>query len=142
MAKSAEAVKCTQQDCDWIAKSQTHGKQELGRHLKFVHGIAGRSYSAKSSRKKLSISKEMNNIIEHGSIEEAQEVLQKRAKWREKKQKSRGIAKGAYSNGEAIALITVGKIIAYCEAEAEKSHISKDAFTARCAELFFASQVR
>jgi hypothetical protein len=43
---------------------------------------------------------------------------------------------------DTLALITVGRITYLTEEVASKYGVSKDAFTKRCAELFYASQVR
>jgi hypothetical protein len=125
------SLHCDVEGCTFKTKAGFFAAQELGRHKKFVHGIVGATAAKKKSQLPTPIP------IAHTENPEPS-VGKKRGPYNKSKS---NIAKGASSNGEAIALITTGKIISFCEAEAEKYNISKRAFTQRCAELFLASQV-
>jgi hypothetical protein len=101
--------------------------------MKFKHGVNGASSSAVKMQKLAQQAE--NNVIEHGSLEQAQHILQERSKRTYNK-------RSKIEENDGTALITVGYIKYLCEAEAEKLGIPKASFTKRCAELFFASQVR
>jgi TPP-dependent indolepyruvate ferredoxin oxidoreductase alpha subunit len=135
--------KCSQ--CDFVATGN-YGAQELGRHLKFKHGIAGGSASAKTEQKK------------RASSISPEDIEAKRAKWREQSQASRDKRKKlekaneqedysykAASNkkqsreSDTLALVTVGRLTQIVEEIATKHSIAKEQFTRRCAELFHAS---
>jgi hypothetical protein len=117
--------RCPEDNCAWVPKSETHGAQELGRHLKFVHGINGKSASAQKAQ---SVKAESTTAL---AVVQPKRTYTKRSSLPQE-----------ITNGEAAALITVGYIKAICETEAKKLEISQESFTRRCAELFFASQVR
>lgn len=136
-------LRCIEPNCEYITKKSPFAKQELGRHLRFVHGIAGASSSAAIMQKKkaptITTSKIANGEYMGDTTSSVAAEAPKRSY---KKRDPLSISGGALSNGEAIALITVGRIQAYCEIEAKKYGISEIDFTLRCSQLFYASQVR
>lgn len=92
----------------------------LGMHKRIKHGILGSSTAAKQYRH----AKEQKQLVEPQAHVKVRRNSQKRS-----------------IEDDGKALITVGKLTAYCEAEAEKLGVSKEPFTRRCAELFLASQI-
>lgn len=128
-------LSCTEPDCNFNTKVSAYAKQELGRHMKFVHSVPGSSSSAQLMQSK--------KAPTNGSIELAMTPLTA------EEQQLVPATKRTYTRRSNInvgydteALINVGKIIAACEAQAEKLGAPKESFTKRCAELFYASQVR
>lgn len=121
-------LNCAVEGCNFSTKLSAFAKQELGRHMKFNHGIPGTSASA--------------NLMQSKKAGDIQPLI-------EKPEPTNGQPKRTYTRRSTInvgydsqALITVGKIISACEAEAEKLGAPKNSFTQRCAELFYASQIR
>lgn len=123
--KIKQSLKCP--TCDFETKESYYAKQELGRHMKFVHGVNGRTAPSKPAEQ----------------VEKKQRTYKKRLTNAAKADIAAAAGKTErLLNGEAQAFITVGRIIAYCEVEAKKLGVSEESFTRRCAEYFFASQVR
>lgn len=130
-SKEKQELKCP--NCDFVTKRSFYAKQELGRHLRFKHGVGGKSTSAKIMQAKK----------EHIAAKAAGESGKTRyEQLTEPKEKRRYQKRSPIDGNEAQVFITVGKITAYCEAEAKKLGLSEESFTRRCAELFFASQIR
>lgn len=133
-----EQLHCTEPNCGYTTKKGgKFPKQELGRHLKFAHGIAGATASAKTMQKKKAANLDIassTDKYQNDILEETRRVLANGRPKKERKQYT--------TNSELQAAFIAGKIAAYCEAEAEKLGVSKEQFTRKVSELFFAAQVR
>lgn len=108
----------------------------LGMHKRLKHGIEGQSKASQKYREA--------KAAKNPSVEIATKPLTKKEKEHiTKNGKKRSGEKRTYiTNADIQAAIIVGYITYICEAEAEKLSVSKEQFTKRCAELFFASKLR
>jgi len=141
------ALSCEVEGCGFKTKPHSkYAKQELGRHMKFTHGISGKSSSAITMQaKKADAAFDAANEVVSNSVKVAMTPLSEEEKDASTKAAKASTQKRSYNKAiredDAKVLIFIGKLIALCEQEAERIGSPKRQFAERCAALFYASQV-
>lgn len=132
--------KCDVEGC----KASYERVQALGIHKRTAHGIIGKSSTAIKRHEHKAEQRIASGEItlEQAQAELANASLQQHPILAKRKYEKRTV-KTTINKGEhdTQILIFIGRITAYCEAEAERLGTSKSNFTKRCAQLFYASQV-